>query len=215
TSDVPQLIEVTSILPSGFDGELRLLDVGIGCSDVNTESTTTTSMMAALLNQSAEVISLKCPIEEIQSQAHAELASIQAMMRSQFERLSSSIKRIALQPVVRATTSNSNNDLPLERSGMYTRLSKRPRDLYELWKEYEFGIGGGKPAKSFNEKERGASKFMYSFRLNYWRLIDDMIKRGYTSDTAIDAIYAKYGRSKSATCVLTQLRKCKQKPNEF
>jgi hypothetical protein len=34
-------------------------------------------------------------------------------------------------------------------------LSSRPKDLYVLWKEYEFGIGGRKASKDFTYRERG------------------------------------------------------------
>ncbi|KAG6946786.1 hypothetical protein JG688_00015842 [Phytophthora aleatoria] len=39
------------------------------------------------------------------------------------------------------------------------RLSKRPKDLLELWHEYQFGCSGLKPAKEFTLFERGANKF--------------------------------------------------------
>ena len=38
---------------------------------------------------------------------------------------------------------------------LIAQLSKCPRNLHELWKEYEFGSGGFKAAKDFTEKERG------------------------------------------------------------
>ena len=42
-------------------------------------------------------------------------------------------------------------------------LCKNPKKLNVLWDEWEFGVGGRKPAKSFNSIERGASKSVYSF----------------------------------------------------
>ena len=41
-------------------------------------------------------------------------------------------------------------DLPL-----IAKLSKCPRSLHELWKEYEFGSGGFKATKDFTEREKG------------------------------------------------------------
>ncbi|ETV95829.1 hypothetical protein H310_10873 [Aphanomyces invadans] len=85
-------------------------------------------------------------------------------------------------------------------------LSKRPPELFVLWKKYEFGTGGNKPAKLFTAKERGAVKCTLSLRLTFWNAVDSMIRRGHTSDTAIDAVCAVYGRGKSATSILRAMR---------
>ena len=42
----------------------------------------------------------------------------------------------------------------------HTTLSKCPKSLYVLWQEYEFGIGGRKPAKLFSAMERGKVKYI-------------------------------------------------------
>jgi hypothetical protein len=38
---------------------------------------------------------------------------------------------------------------------LIAKLSKCPRSLHELWKEYEFGSGGFKAAKDFTQREKG------------------------------------------------------------
>ena len=48
---------------------------------------------------------------------------------------------------------------------LIAKLSKCPRNLHELWKEYEFGSGGFTAAKDFTEKERGANKSKYYRRI--------------------------------------------------
>ncbi|RHY25694.1 hypothetical protein DYB32_008157 [Aphanomyces invadans] len=151
-SDVPQFVEKVATLPSGSDGDLRLVGMSGEMSELGGQATSSTAVMAALLSQSTEINALK---------------------------------------------------------------PKRSRDLFELWKENEFGIGGVKPAKLFNKKERGKAKFVFCFHLKFWVLVEGMLKRGHTSDTAIDAIYLKYGRSKSVTAILTLLRHGKPQPNEF
>jgi hypothetical protein len=45
-------------------------------------------------------------------------------------------------------------------------LSKKPPDLFALWRAYEFGIGGRKAAKDFSPTERGKSRFTHSRRKN-------------------------------------------------
>ncbi|KAL3673066.1 hypothetical protein V7S43_002361 [Phytophthora oleae] len=57
-------------------------------------------------------------------------------------------------------------------------LSKCPKDLYELWHEFEFGLNEAKEAKHFTAAEC------------------------FTSEVAIDKVYAAYGRQRSATSIL-------------
>ena len=44
---------------------------------------------------------------------------------------------------------------------LIARLSKCPKTLNDLWAEYEFGVGGYKPAKLYTAQERGAVKDLY------------------------------------------------------
>ena len=68
-------------------------------------------------------------------------------------------------------------------------LCTRPRTLFVLWQEYEFGIAGKKAAKLFTPRERGRSKYAYSLRKSFWDLVVSMISHGYNHNTAIDKIY--------------------------
>ncbi|KAG6617101.1 uncharacterized protein IUM83_04870 [Phytophthora cinnamomi] len=90
------------------------------------------------------------------------------------------------------------------------RLAKRPRDLFQLWHEYEFGLNGTKPAKEFTRAERGANKFAYSRRKAFWDSVAYLVRAGLTSDVAIDRIYAAYGRQRPVTAILTALRRDKK-----
>jgi len=85
-------------------------------------------------------------------------------------------------------------------------LSKRPKTLQELWKEYTVGLNGNKPAKDFDEKERGANKHLYSYRLKFWSKCSEMIRCGMTAEVAIDTIHQAYGPSLSITAILKQMR---------
>jgi hypothetical protein len=85
-------------------------------------------------------------------------------------------------------------------------LTKCPRTLFVLWNEWEFGIGGRKPAKLFNSTERGRVKFGYSLRKPFWLLVSNMVRAGYTSGTAIDKIYSVYS-GMNTTKILQQIRK--------
>ena len=50
-------------------------------------------------------------------------------------------------------------------------LGKCPESLFVLWQEFEFGIGGRKPAKLFSTAERDKVRYSYSLRKHFWTLI--------------------------------------------
>ena len=85
------------------------------------------------------------------------------------------------------------------------KLSKQPCDLYTLWREYQFGLHGQKPAKDYTTTERGANKCTYCRRKRFWSIVELMVRRGETCDTAIDRIYAAYGNTMSVTNILHAL----------
>jgi hypothetical protein len=84
-------------------------------------------------------------------------------------------------------------------------LSPCPRNLYDLWAEYVFGIGGRKPASQFTHLERGKSRHKYLLRNVIWRMVLRMVKRGLTSDTAIDHIYSVNGAGTSVTKIINAI----------
>ena len=81
-------------------------------------------------------------------------------------------------------------------------LYKNARTLYDLWQEYEFEIGGMKPAKLYTRAERGKNKSLYSRRNLFWQQVVRMVNAGHSSDSAIDAIYRVLGVSLSVTKIL-------------
>ncbi len=70
-----------------------------------------------------------------------------------------------------------------------SNLSPTPRTLHVLWQEYEFGIGGRKPARLFTPTDRGKVKFKYSRRKVVWDVIAARVRAGETAQVAIDRIY--------------------------
>ncbi|ETK97257.1 hypothetical protein L915_00173 [Phytophthora nicotianae] len=82
------------------------------------------------------------------------------------------LKRLAMQPTARQIMPSSGVLRPATDPAssqsrarpVIARLSERPKDLYELWHEYQFGISGLNTAKEFTPAERGANKFAYSRR---------------------------------------------------
>jgi hypothetical protein len=85
------------------------------------------------------------------------------------------------------------------------RLSRNPKTLYVLWEEYTVGLGGFKAARLFSTAERGRSKFTYCRRKHVWDKISELIRAGYTSETAIDKMYTAYGESLPVTKIITAM----------
>ncbi len=85
------------------------------------------------------------------------------------------------------------------------KLSKCPRTLHELWREYEFGIAGYKAAKDFTEKERGQDKCKYYRRNVFWRKVKELVLAGCSANEACDLIYRSYGQSCSVTKILSYM----------
>jgi hypothetical protein len=97
-----------------------------------------------------------------------------------FTRLNRNIRRIAVQPAqqVRAmNVENENND----GDNYVSTLSPTPRTLYILWQEYEFGIGGRRPARLFTPAERGKVKYSYYRRKVVWDVIASLVRAGDTA----------------------------------
>ncbi len=91
------------------------------------------------------------------------------------------------------------------------KLSKSPKDVWSLWKEYEFGLHGQKPARDFTAVERGANKYNYSRRKVLWDTLLYLInKRGYTAENAITRVYRVYGAASSVTHILNLMVRDRQ-----
>ena len=126
--------------------------------------------------------------------------------------VNASVKRIAIQPVVR-TAVRVLTDVHCGVDSR-ARLSSRPRNLFDLWTEYELGLEGHhNAARSFTAKERGIKnvKYIFSLRNSFWTVVDVMGRAGHASDVAIDKIYSVYGRGQPVTDILRTMRKDKKR----
>ena len=114
--------------------------------------------------------------------------------------MNTNVRRIAVQPIFRGGIGHVRPGF--HGSGPGVKLMKNPKDLFTVWKEWEFGMNGMKPAKDFTSHERGANKFTYCRRKVFWDAVNRLIARGHTSDTAVDRIHEAYGRGKSICEIL-------------
>ena len=93
----------------------------------------------------------------------------------------------------------------LEVPAKLATLSKNPKCLHTLWREYEDGLGGRKAAKHFTAQERGKVKALYHRRKVVWDVIRGLILAGHTAHVAVDKIYETYGAGQSVTSITKAL----------
>ncbi len=159
----------------------------------------------------AQLFLMQQRVEDLRMEISASLFD----SRCHIKQVNTNLKRIALVPAARHTQNDADDEEsggeenPRQASGQ--RLSKRPACLYLLWKEYALGLNGGKPARDYTYAERGANKYAYSRRKNFWHTVGHLITKGYSSDTAIDRIYEVYGKTQrsrplSMPSLLTSMR---------
>ncbi|ETP46540.1 hypothetical protein F442_07225, partial [Phytophthora nicotianae P10297] len=104
-----------------------------------------------------------------------EVLRLRRESQRELQKIQAILKRIAMQPAFRrnvitqdiaATPPN-----PSTHQASTAVLSKRPKDLFELWHEYQIGCGDLKAAKDFTAIERGANKFAFSRRKFFWDVV--------------------------------------------
>ena len=61
-----------------------------------------------------------------------------------------------------------------------------------LCSEYNCGVGGATPVKTFTKEERGTGKFYYYKRNVLWSLVIKIVNRGCSTNDNIDKIYQSY-----------------------
>ena len=82
-----------------------------------------------------------------------------------------------------------------------------PKTLHDLWVEWKFGTGGRKAASTFNNRERGTIKSLFSFCLVVWTQIEEMFRGGMTSQLACDEVYRVYGQRESVANILRAMKR--------
>ena len=161
----------------------------------------------------AQVNSLRQQIDELRDTSQSNASALQTDIQRQFAVLNRNVRRIAIAPacpVNRAEVTQTGDDEPTSERGavpFVSTLSPTPRTLFDLWTEYQYGIGGRKPAKDFAAAERGKVKYNYHRRKVVWDAIAALVRAGHTSDVAIDRIYEIYGQNQSVTAIINRMRR--------
>jgi hypothetical protein len=152
-------------------------------------------------------LNIRRKMEEIANRHAAELQRGLANMSRELAMVKANVARIAVQPMARSIAPNeAEDDARISEGAMRLKYLGTPKNLFDLWKEYEFGLNGKKPAKSLTSAERGQCASSYSRRKIFWDLIEKMIRKGHTSLVSIDRVYRVYGRCNSVNTILLQLR---------
>jgi hypothetical protein len=85
-----------------------------------------------------------------------------------------------------------------------------PRTLYDLWVEYQTGIGGRKAARDFTARERGANKYRYYQRKHVWNIVANLVNARVQARVAVDRIYSHSGASKPVTRIIKDMMQDKR-----
>jgi hypothetical protein len=109
-----------------------------------------------------------------------------------------------MRHLLRKTTGN-NNPGPANIVVSGGTLSPLPRTLYDLWVEYQTGIGGRKAARDFTARERGADKYRYYRRKHVWDIVVNLVNAGVQARVAVDRIYSHYGANKPVTRIIRDI----------
>ena len=96
---------------------------------------------------------------------------------------------------------------PVQTLSTLVALMRGLKTLHDLWVEWKFGTGGRKAASTFNDRERGTIKSLFSFCLVFWTKIEEMIRSGMTAQLACDEVYRAYGQRESSTNILRAMKR--------
>ena len=220
---IPSLDENGNVV-DGMGGVVGIANGGTGGREVGGMASTAGGLAAQLLAVQSLASQIRREIQELRSNQMADRVET----RKGFTMVNTNIRRIALQPGLRGpvgtvaqggTRATGGNDDDMAVDAVATLngvgaapavLSPTPRNLFELWQEYQVGIGGRKAARLFTSRERGGkSKYKYHRRLVIWRVISGLVRGGMTADAAIDSIYAIYGHQTNVTIIINRIRKQK------
>ena len=215
-SIIPQIMErVPIVVSSSSEGGLAFTDLG---EDTGSASEPQPGNGTALANYmratSANQSRIQRRMEELAVNNDRKIEALQRQTQKNHEQIVRLLKRTGILPYTaahRTPNCTVEDDAQEETPRRPSRLSKRPKDLFLLWKEYQFGLEGNKPARDFSPDERGKDAYTYCFRKNFWEVVATMIRSGETSDTAIDRIYVVYGRNKCVSDILREMRKDKKR----
>ena len=206
-------------------GRIRPVGEGTNLQFIEMVERTETSNNSQLVSQHPEeILRLQLQTQARLQEVFTSLCDGFAQVRRELSTVKRSINRVLNEPAVRVvrrrTSEGGENFQTNYRSGSFqgetaenqvvSAKLTRVNSLHELWKEYEFGIRGRNPAKKFLAHEIRLCKTTYSRRKCFWKTVERMMKKGYSSNASIDRIYAIYGESLPVTKILLAMTKSRR-----
>jgi hypothetical protein len=211
-------VEKVSLLITGNGNELHIVDLMTQDATPNSDAT---HIGGGVGTGGSTAQGSGEEIQDLHSLIYQQERQIEELKRDHNERtdgplaevrwMNTNIRRIARQPVIhRVGVDGIVNPSLIVLDRATPSLSSRPTNIYVLWKEYEFDIGGRKAAKDFTYRERGVSCAILCRRKVFWDIVLHLISHRYTNESAIDHIYNQYGKQKLVTQILICIRKEKK-----
>ena len=116
-------------------------------------------------------------LQHLLEDLHQQMIMLLADHKRYMQLMNSNIHCTAIQPVARPPAHVVVNG---DGRHKVVKLSKCPKNLHLLRREYEyeFGLDGQKAAKNFTLEERGKNKFSYSRCKVFWDVINVMVAKG-------------------------------------
>ena len=120
-------------------------------------------------------------------------------------------RRVVNQPANAATAAGVAAEAGRVFVPLRAALSKCPRNLHELWREWTDGLDGNKAASQLKPSERGGkARYVYFNRKFVWDVIKRFTDKNISHLSAIDSIESAYGRNKSITHYIACLKRDKK-----
>ena len=124
----------------------------------------------------SKVHSMEKKLDELKVTMQQSLRQTQAELTTEMRKVNRNIQRIALVPAQQVQQGTNQPQEPTDNEQQQQMayaisLSNNPKDLYQLWHKYEFGMDGQKPAIDFLSTERGGVKFKYYCRKVFWGVV--------------------------------------------
>ena len=191
-------VKKVGLIVCGHEGQLFIDDLvvdgeGGPAADDDTQDATVTDLNMKRRRQSSELQAVLSQLGVLRKQnevLRTELDIMKTHISKKLKYMSDTMNRIAAIPATMSekrytnltstVTNPSDPTSPIVSTGTNgtrakSKLCRNPKSLYMLWNEYEFVVGGGKPAKSFTKEERGADRFNYYKRNIFWSLVVEMV----------------------------------------
>ena len=233
------------VLVSGDQGTVYIDEIPIGAAPIdadvdiaagggeqlnmrileNTRTFGGDQMRNYMLQLQSGMLSLRRENIDLRNEIERRFERLTQGMDRGFATVNGNVRRVAMQPIRRVTTTTGIDLLAGTATGRTggaamelapalammhpPTLMPKPKSLFDLWDEYLNGVGGRKPARHFSESERGRVKYKYTRRKVVWDVIRKLVDLGHSSQRAIDMIYEVYGAQTCVTAIINRMRKDK------